>query len=402
MIQPLRIALFSPLPPAPTGIADYSCELIPYLAERAEVTVFAERPAEVSEAVGRRLVVHPLDAYGPNRWAYDVALYQMGNSHHHEAMYRVLRLYPGIVVLHDYVLHHFFFARTADRGDFARYGLELGYASGESGWQTARAVRDGRQAPPLFEMPLNDRVIDLSLGVIVHSDYVRRAVVARAPRVPTGLVQAPIAGRPIHSRRRELGWPEDAMIFGSFGLVTREKQIHESLRAFRRLLEAVPQARYLIVGDWVAGHVDLPALVNALNLADKVKYTGFVAGVQDLVDWIGSVDVVVNLRNPTAGETSAVALRALAAGRPLVVLDHGWYAELPDQVARKVVPGDDEGLVAAMAQMATDPDRRMQMGQSARDYAEAVHSHERAADAYVSFIRQMLAHLGPAPQRAGS
>ena len=39
-------------------------------------------------------------------------------------------------------------------------------------------------------------------------------------------------------------------------------------------------------------------------------------------------DVHVSLRSPTMGETSGTAIRALSLGKPLVVSDVGWFAEL--------------------------------------------------------------------------
>ena len=48
---------------------------------------------------------------------------------------------------------------------------------------------------------------------------------------------------------------------------------------------------------------------------------------------MAACDACINLRAPTMGETSGTAVRALALGKPLVVSDVGWFAELPDEVA---------------------------------------------------------------------
>lgn len=106
----LSLAYFSPLPPARTGIADYSRELLPFLARRARVTLFTDAPP--TDDV-RSLAQYPLADYGFRRWGYDAALFQMGNSEHHAPMVRVFRRYPGILVLHDAVLHHFLADQTA-------------------------------------------------------------------------------------------------------------------------------------------------------------------------------------------------------------------------------------------------------------------------------------------------
>ena len=56
---------------------------------------------------------------------------------------------------------------------------------------------------------------------------------------------------------------------------------------------------------------------------------------------MAACDVCVNLRSPTMGETSGSVIRQLSLGKPVVVSDVGWFAELPDDVALKV-PVDDE------------------------------------------------------------
>jgi len=391
----LRIAYFSPLPPARTGIADYSRELLPCLARLTEVTLFVDESADVSEAIAAKFPVCPTHAYARMRWDFDIALYQMGNSSFHGAMYDVLRHYPGLTVLHDYGLHHFISDQTIAQNRFAAYVREMGYALGPAGVELACQVRDGQRQLPFFEAALNDRLLHLSLGVLVHSDYVRQRLLAQKLPCPVEIVPAPIASYPAESQRAQLGWPADAVIFGSFGQVWREKQIEAALRAFARVREVMHQARYLIVGDWAAGAGDLPALIAELGLADVVHCTGQIPDLADFVSWIATADVVVNLRAPTVGETSATALRALVAGRPLIVYDHGWYAELPDDICLKVAPLDDEALLGAMLKLATDAELRDAMGQRARAYTTHAHSPERAAQTYLDFIQRILADLSP-------
>ncbi len=75
------VGFFSPLPPARTGVADYSAALLAELRRHGRVQV----------APGQS----------------DVALYHLGNNGLHAAIYRQALERPGVVVLHDAVLHHF-------------------------------------------------------------------------------------------------------------------------------------------------------------------------------------------------------------------------------------------------------------------------------------------------------
>ena len=65
-----------------------------------------------------------------------------------------------------------------------------------------------------------------------------------------------------------------------------------------------------------------------LGVADRVHITGFL-DFDEFAAAIAACDLCLNLRYPTAGETSAALLRTLALGRPTVVSDYAQFAELP-------------------------------------------------------------------------
>jgi len=362
--MPLRIAYFSPLPPAQSGIADYSAAILPYLAERANLTLFTAEPARVTTGLTQQFDVRPLVSYPTCRFEFDAALYQMGNSTQHEAMYPYLLRYPGVVVLHDYSLHHFLAHRTVGQGNMPGYTREMGFALGGKGAALVWQVRRGRQASPLFELPLNDRLLSASLGVMANSRYAAERLRQQRPDRPVQRISPMIESLSGHDRRHELNWPEEAIIFASFGQVTAAKQVDMALRAFQRLRQTIPNAYYLVVGEQFHD-VDLHTLAHELGVAEYVHFTGHVT-LPTFVDWIYTADIIINLRHPTVGETSATALRALAAARPLIVFDQGWYSEIPNSACAKIPPMDDAALLGEMRQLALDPSRRQQMGQSGK------------------------------------
>src|SRR5260370_39689684 len=82
-----RLAIFTPLPPARTGTADYAAALLPELRKFMDVEVF------------------PGEANGFDARAYDVLLYQIGNNPHHAGAYRAALRIPGVVALHEANVH---------------------------------------------------------------------------------------------------------------------------------------------------------------------------------------------------------------------------------------------------------------------------------------------------------
>src|ERR687886_1930213 len=98
----MKVAYYSPLPPERSGIADYSALLLPALERLIEVEVV------------RRGRTRPVAA--------DVALYHVGNDPDaHGWIVDALRERPGVVVLHEYVLHHLIAGITIGRGNGRAY-----------------------------------------------------------------------------------------------------------------------------------------------------------------------------------------------------------------------------------------------------------------------------------------
>ena len=392
MTNRLRLAYFSPLPPAHTGIADYSLELLPALAALADVTLYADAIDTVDPVIAERWPLRPIESYAAQRWDFDATLYHLGNSYYHENLYRTLCRYPGLVVLHDYNLHHFIAERTLIRGHRAGYQRELMYAlGGTRGWQLSEEIRSGRREMPLFELPLNERVIDLSLGLIAHSRYVAARVQQRRADLPVRVISQPKMARHATVKRRVPEWPDRTLVFASAGQVTPSRQIDLVLRAFAEVRESCPQARYLIVGEWRHPDLSLEQLLNDLHLHDVVHHIGFVEDLVEFDDWIASADVFVNLRHPTVGETSGVVLRALTAGVPVIVSDNGWYGELPDACCVKVPPQDLAALTTAMRDLATDAEKRRRLGKQALIYAQQTLSPEHVAAQYIDFVNECVA-----------
>ena len=92
------------------------------------------------------------------------------------------------------------------------------------------------------------------------------------------------------------------------------------------------------------------------------------------------------------GETSGSAIRTLSLGKPLVVSDLGWFAELPDEVALKVPVGGDgevDGARRARSTRLAEPGVAARMGEAARALRRArEHDLDRVAEQYVAALEQ--------------
>jgi glycosyltransferase involved in cell wall biosynthesis len=190
---------------------------------------------------------------------------------------------------------------------------------------------------------------------------------------------------PRDQARKALGLPRDGILLSSFGLVTPEKRISTALRALARLGAAGIRATYLLVGGEVA-HYDPRREAKELGVAESIRLVGRVPEDQFRLYAFAS-DLCLNLRYPSAGETSATLLGLLACGRPVVVTEQYHVRDLPASVvARSALEGDEDGLYCDLMDLIRNERRRRELSEAARRYAASEASPEAMARDYLAAI----------------
>ena len=360
----MKVAYYSPLPPSRSGIADYSALLLPALRERLDV---------VTAQPGRRAP------------AADVALYHIGNDPDaHGWIVDALQKRPGVVVLHEFVLHHLISGITLGRGNSRAYFAAMERDYGVVGRLLALGVGDNL-LPLIWEtqperFPLAGTVLDLAEGVIVHSHYVERLAREWGYRGPIWRIPHP-------------AWPESPVepaglagdpLVGCFGYLNMNKRIPQLLEAFASLQQRRPGARLLLVGS-SAERFDLDRRLERLGLdGDALLRRDYVAE-EELWPLMAAADVLVNLRAPTMGETSGSVIRGLSLGKPMLVSDLGWFSELPDGVALRI-PVDEYEVPTIAGALELAAAHADELGEAARAYVRREHDLERSADAYAAAL----------------
>jgi glycosyltransferase involved in cell wall biosynthesis len=361
----MRVAYYSPLPPSRSGIADYSTLLLPALGERLDVVV-AEQ--------------------GKRAPAADVALYHVGNDPDaHGWIVDALRERPGVVVLHEYVLHHLVAGITIGRRDGRGYLDAMERELGVAGRLLGLGVLDNL-LPLLWEtqperFPLTGAVLDRATGLVVHSRYVEER--ARAAGFGGRIWRIPHPAWPMQDvvPATDVG---GSPLIGCFGFLNMNKRIPELLEAFAVLRrDHHPEARLLLAG--AAGErFDVERRLERLGLTEGVLRLDYLPEDR-LWSLMAACDVLVNLRYPTMGETSGSVIRALGLGRPLVVSDVGWFSELPDEVALKVPVGEEE-VAVLVAALRVASEHGAELGAAARAHVAREHDLDAVADAYAAAL----------------
>jgi len=399
----LRIDFVSPLPPVRSGIADYSADLLPWLEPLCDLRVVRLPDQPVTAKVERRWPSVEIDHAGDEG---RVPLYQMGNNRHHLEVWRLANRLPGVLTLHDIVLHHLLVELTLGEGDLDAYARRLEEDQGWVGEMVAKARRWselGQSA--IFELPAHRTLLRRQRGILVHSEWAATRLREEDPdlvvkAVPMG-VPMPESPDPTAAKtwRLEAGIPEGSPLLGSFGFQTPIKRTD---RVIESLARSEMAEVHLVVGGEVSESLELESLARRLGVSDRVHLLGFLP-FDEFETAIGACDLCLNLRYPTAGETSASLLRVLALGRPVIVSDYAQFAELPGDVAVKIPLGDGEveSLAGEVARLLGEPSRLEEMARASREFVERHHAPSSAAAAVVEACGEMaeLEPPGDAPAK---
>jgi glycosyltransferase involved in cell wall biosynthesis len=366
------------------------------------------------------------------RQPYDLTVYQLGNSSHHDYIWPYLFRYPGLTVLHDAHLHHARAAALLRTKRPADFRAEFAANHPEVAVDLAELAIAGFDSQLYYDWPMSRLVIQASRMTAVHSEPLRRQLEQElhderitAIRLAHGTLVTEDQIPQLRSRvRRQYAIAEDAVVFGVFGGLTPDKRVPQILDALDSIVPYAPSAHLLLAGR-APRHYDVAADVHRRGFDRRVTVTGYLADEGDLTACIAACDVSLNLRWPTAREMSGPWLRALAAGRPTITIDLAHMVDVPaldprtwrmntpaagsrllaagtDQANREPVTvavdilDEDHSLRLAMRRLATDTALRASLGAAGRHFWQREHSMSRMVEDYERVLAE--AALIPPPQ----
>ena len=423
----MRLAWFSPWPPQKSGIAGRSAELVPALAAHGhaidvmvDAAVVPVKPSEVTapEAGGVRVLPAHDFSWRRLRGQYDLAVYQIGNSHLHRYIWPYVFREPGLVVVHDACVHHARAEALLSQEREDDYRAEFAWSHPDSPPGIAELAVVGIEGPFFYRWPMLRGVVESARLVACHS----RGVVTRLEReYPTRPITHialgegnstldPGAGAAF---RRAHSIPGDAIVFGVFGGLTGERRLELILPAFGETRAWAPHAHLLLAGAPDPA-LELDRRIADLGLAD------FVTRVESLDDQqfdraIAACDVALNLRWPSARETSGPWVRCLALGKPTIVIDlehqthvpsldpRNWQMRPPAHANTEPVTvaidilDVKHSLRLALRRLAGDAALRARVGAAARAWWRQEHTFERMLADYERALARAMTEPNPHP-----
>jgi glycosyltransferase involved in cell wall biosynthesis len=194
--------------------------------------------------------------------------------------------------------------------------------------------------------------------------------------------------RPIAEIRDELGIRPEEVVVGKVGRLFHLKGHEFLIRAAPTILAAMPQVRFLLVGDGILRD-SIEAELTRLGIRHRFTFTGLVRP-EAIPDLIHAMDIVVHTSQWEG--LARVLPQGLIAGKPVVAYDVGGSAEIviPGETGY-LLPRDSYGpLVEAVGELARDADLRQRLGQAGRERFTEQFRHEhmtaRIRDVYQAVL----------------
>ncbi|MGI9088405.1 MAG: glycosyltransferase family protein [Chthoniobacterales bacterium] len=386
----MKINWFSPLPPARSGVTAQTLAILPRLSKRAEVTVWSSDETATPQAQAN----FALKYFDPTRppWREisqaDITFYQLGNDpRHHHAIWRISRQHPGVVILHDLKLQHFFSGLVQTQGLSRRDYLELleryhGLAGRVAGEAFLRGELSRQALAERY--PMTAAATENALAAVVHWE-------GAWPDHPDALpvIALPLAveasGRPTLARNERS--PNETYRLIIFGLLGANRR----LPAFLAALAQFPgRARFqLDVYGTIEGDEKMEELLARLGLTSVVKLHGFVADAE-LEAAISASDLAINLRYPTMGEVSASQLHLWHEAVPTLVTQDGWYASAPAETVAFVRPEEEAADIQKhLRAFLEKPAGYQAIGENGQRHVRAQHTMENYVEGLLSIAENV-------------
>jgi glycosyltransferase involved in cell wall biosynthesis len=394
----MRLAYFSPFPPQKSGISDYSEALLPYLTAYYDIDLWTTE-SRINDSLSE---VFPTINYHASKKQlaklknYDKIIYNLGNNpEFHAEMYDVFLKFPGYVILHDYVLFFlvtgYFLEYMKDREGYIREFFEnYGNKGIHDVKKILRAEIPPLQFPHPEHFPLIKKIIDLSPGIIVHSESSKTILIMngcnpdkiqKINQLNYSNMNFALSQDKVAITKKRFGISNNSILVTSLGYIAPTKRNEQVIKAVNEICSLPLPIQYLMIGE--GNYVD--GLLN-----QYIKKTGFVSR-GDYEKLISCSDIVINLRNPSMGETSATLLQAMTARKPCIVSDNSWFSELPENAVIKIstdTAKEIDELKRVLIEIICDNQKRMDLAENAEKYVLQFHNPKVIAEEISRFLNR--------------
>lgn len=332
--QKNRYAFFTPLSPLESGISIYSEDLISILNKTGIFfDIYVDKYIPKVKEIIEKNSIYTLKNFDSRKYSYDMVIYQLGSTEaHHAYMYDAITTSHSVVILND----------------------------------------------PVLNLKKQSQYILKAKKIIVHSKWAYNYVVEKIPSLKDQVFILPQLATCQNSKNEAINYfskknEKNTFVIGSFGIVTKNKKVYESIKYLEDFL-LNNNAIYILAGYSISDEIIRP-YINSKDLQNKVFiYENIDLNHLDFL--IKKCNICISLRNPYFGETSAAVLRILKNGIPAIISDVGAFSEIPDSCVFKVKPNEENQLKYIIDKVFIDNEILIEKSKNSMEYIKNYHSEE--------------------------
>ena len=229
-----------------------------------------------------------------------------------------------------------------------------------------------------------------SIGVTTRIEYIPNGVNLQRFHP----IQSDQEQRGREALRRRFGIPEDHKVVVMVGAVMPRKGPDIALRAWRELLQPLPNTHMLFVGPRSDTHdpklkafgSEITDLIENSGATNQVHFTGIVDNVED---YLRASDISL-LASNREGTPNSV-LEAMATGLPCLVTPYLGISEGIGQAGQhyQLVERNHEAIALALASLLQNQARRTTFGNKGQRYVVANGDQQRSLDHYAELYEEL-------------
>ena len=314
-----RIAFITPLPPARSGVADYSAATLAALTCKAEVDVFSDTAMAKSGNI--RAALYPISSYPYVARQYDAIVSVIGNSELHRQIFDMVLEFGGGVIAHDARMLDYYYWVCGKERAVRQASFELG-----------RPVHvDELQS--WLDRP--DRMETLFLGEVVRSGSPTFVHSAVTKRIIDRLYKKDVVALPFCSyrgligdcdqrsakidARRRLDVEGNQFLVVTFGAVSSDRLPSELLWSIKMLRSWKINAILVFVGSASESLAAwLRSEAREWGVEDCIRISSSYVSEDMYRDYLFAADAAVQLRQYDFGGLSGALLDCIEVALPTV------------------------------------------------------------------------------------
>ncbi len=317
----------------------------------------------------------------------ETVIYNMGNSRNSVKIYNLMKMKPGIVILHDRTYHNFFayyYVEHLKRSDLYLDSLRILYGE-DVAKEAERKLEKGElfwegEASVLY--PMVELIFPYSKAIVVHSEEFSEKI---RNEFLGPVLYVPFPFR-LKKRRQKFRTYHKRFIFLSYGFLGKNRMIDDVVEAIGKNKKIKDRIIYIIAGYMEDSLKDkIVQIIKRYSLEDNVKILGFVSE-RKLRKLLSECFLCINLRKFSSEVVSWSFFEQVDAEKPVVVSDTGFFKEIPDDLVFKV--RSPEQLEEVFLKVLESPEEALSRAKKAKEYLRSILSEDSYRKRFRDFIKE--------------